>query len=198
MVTSGVALATAAIQLLNQNRQNAKIEKLKADLNRGSALQLEYFKALMAFQVEGRSKRLQSIGNMIEVSQTIKDKVRLISDHPRSFPYREHLKRELTSLQDRVSQVFAANQISIDDIAWKIAHTLKNECISGLQLVIDSEAHSTGGPEPVAEKIERISILQGELRIAGRETIEEISGAIARDIKAESVRSKSAANIIQN
>ena len=198
VATGGFALVVGVIQLLNQNRQNARVEKLRADLNRGNSLQLEYFKTLMSFQVEGRSKRLQSIGNMIEVSQTIKDKVKLVADHPRSFPDRELLNKELTSLQDKVSQIFAANQISIDDKAWEIAHSLKNQCIAGLQLILDPDGTSTVGVNPLTEKVQLISTLQNELRVIGRESIDEISSAIIRDIAAENDRSKSGSLTIEN
>jgi hypothetical protein len=198
VATGGFALVVGVIQLLNQNRQNARVEKLRADLNRGNSLQLEYFKTLMSFQVEGRSKRLQSIGNMIEVSQTIKDKVKLVADHPRSFPDRELLNKELTSLQDKVSQIFAANQISIDDKAWEIAHSLKNQCIAGLQLILDPDGTSTVGFNPLTEKVQLISTLQNELRVIGRESIDEISSAIIKDIAAENDRSKSGSLTIEN
>jgi hypothetical protein len=63
---------------------------------------------------------------------------------------------------------------------------------------IDPDGTSTVGVNPLTEKVQLISTLQNELRVLGRESIDEISNAIIRDIAAENDRSKSGSLTIEN
>src|SRR5690242_17730716 len=177
LVASCSSLCLAVIQHFSQRRRSRDIEILKADLAKQGTTYTEYMKAWLKLQVDGEAQEIQAFREILQSAQLVKDKVRLILDHPNSFPDRNLIRSELMQLRTQVLETFARNQVSFSEDHWKLAHGLKNTCSDTLTTITQSDSVTE---VTIANLLNRLSSQQQDMRREAYSAVAFMSDQLSR------------------
>lgn len=175
LLASCSSLLIALAQLLINRKQSRTIEILRASLANQNVGYAEYLKAYLKLQVDGQIQELQAFREMLQTAQLVKDKVRLICEHPDSFPDRKLLQSELLQLRTEMLETFARNHSAFSEQHFRTAHTLKTICKDILTEAAHQESHLAA---TFSNLMEQLSFRQEEMRNQAYSMIETVSSQL--------------------
>jgi len=92
---------------------------------------------------DGEMQELQAFRETLKAAQLVKEKVRLVREHPNCYPAQTLLCSELIELRSQVVETLAQHFVSFTENHWQLAQVLRNTCNDVLSAEIDGATDKT-------------------------------------------------------
>ena len=173
LVTALVAaisgILTSIYAGINGARNARKLAALEADLARHKETTLEYMKAYLTLELEEHNRALEACKQIVHPVQLFRETLRRFLLHPDSFSP-EVLSKEVAELSRNISEAYASNLLFLNKDSTRVAHALKNDCISAADILDRYMGQRQGQLLRKLEDLQdSITTRQADLRVYARQ-----------------------------
>jgi len=135
LIAALCSIGTVVYAAITGARNSRRLAALQAELDRHKEITLEYLKAYVTLEIEGRNRTLEAFKEIIRSVQLLRDKIKRVLEFPHSYSP-TILATEMKEISDSISEAYASNQVFLGaDSDRALAHALKNECLSAADIL---------------------------------------------------------------